>query len=259
MSKNKFWRIVAIVSGFLIFIALIGAIISVHDDVRKYYAMVAVPLFLFLIYSEIHQMRFPLDLRLYIVWMFIFSFMCIAYGSTALAFMIYFIAVYLGREFRVLTEHKGAKLITAAVIFAGCACFQLRFSKQELFDSFMQFLGACSCLGLLDFVMNHLREKIGKDILMEANKENIEQYFSEDSFTERDKKMLKEVLSGCKYEEIASIHNLSLSSVKKRLAYLYKKVGVTNQIDFIIKFTGKQTVDLEADAATANPELPESK
>ncbi|MCQ2576133.1 MAG: LuxR C-terminal-related transcriptional regulator [Treponema sp.] len=239
MSKNKFWRLVAVISGLLIFIALIGAIISVHDDVRKYYILASIPLLIFLIISEVHQLLFPLDLRIYIIWTFIFSYMCIAYGSTALAFMIYYCGVFVGRKIRFFATHKKLKLIIAGVLFAGFACFQLRFSKLELFDSFMQLLGVCGCLGTMDFVVKHLFGKISTDILMEAQKENIEQYFNEDSFTDRDKQMLREVLSGCKYEEIAINHNLSLSSVKKRLAYLYKKVGVTNQIDFIIKFTGK--------------------
>jgi len=239
MYKNRFWRIVALVCGLLILLALAGAVISVHDDVRKYYIMAVIPLFLFLIFTEVHQMLFPLDLRLYIVWVFIFSYMSVAYGSTALSLMIYYCGVFVGSQIRVFSTHKKLKLISAAVLYICFACFQLRFSKMELFDSFMQFLGAVGCLGTMDYVIKHLFKKISTDILLEAKKDDIQVYFDEDSFTDRDKAMLNEVLSGCKYEEIAINHNLSLSSVKKRLAYLYKKVGVTNQIDFIIKFTGK--------------------
>lgn len=246
MAKNKFWRIIAIVCGIYIAGCLIGSVISVHNDVKIYYKCALIPLFAFLVYSEIHQMRFPLDLRLYIVWSFIFSYMCVAYGSTALSMMIYYSALFLGTETRVLKTHRKLKLITAGVLYILFALFQLRLTPLEKIDSLMQFLGSLSTIVVMHFIVKHLLKKISSDILLEVQKENLDQYFEEGGFTDRDKEMLREVLSGCKYEEIAINHSLSLSSVKKRLAFLYKKVGVTNQIDFIIKFTGKNVQNADS-------------
>lgn len=91
----------------------------------------------------------------------------------------------------------------------------------------------------MHFILKHLLSRINKEIFMEVQKDNLDEYFEVMNFPERDRVMLEEVLRGCKYEEIAINHNLSISSVKKRLAFLYKKLGVSCQIDFIIKFSKK--------------------
>lgn len=239
-NKYRFWRIIALTATTLIVLILGISTFSIKIEERMYYVYALIPLSLFLVFFIIHQMRFPLDLRLYIIWIFIMAYLAVGYGSTALSIMDVSCGIFLGFQIRFFSKRKILKFILFGFFYAAFACLQIRLGKQALFDSFMQLLGALCTVIIMYFIIRNLLDKVKRDILNEDSGEHIEEYFEQEGFTDRDKVMLREVLSGCKYEEIALNHKLSLSSVKKRLAYLYKKVGVTNQIDFIIKFTGKQ-------------------
>jgi len=236
-NKYTFWRFVALCSGLWIYGYFLFEILFVDPAIKQLYLYSLIPITIFMIFSEIHQMRFPLDLRVYIVWIYLFSYLSIAYGYTAVAMLIFFCGCYLGHTFRIFGRKEKSKIIIAMVIFFICSIAQIRLPKAELLESGEEFFISLSALLSMYLINRHLSKRISKDINQEDQKENIEDYFSQNNFTDRDKQMLLEVLSGCKYEEIALNHNLSLSSIKQRLGYLYRKLGVTCQIDFLIKFS----------------------
>lgn len=240
MSKYKFWRILAGCMGAYILAMLVLVSFFTPPEISTYYYWALIPLCSFMIYSIIYQMIYPLDLRLYVIWVFIFSFMSIAYGATSQALLILYCGLFLGKRIRFFAHHGKVKLVIVIIIFLGLSLCQLRFPKQEIIDSIAEFWNTCSAIIMMHLIQKHILKKIDIDIFNQIDApEDINTYFEQYNFTERDKKMLEEVLAGCKYEEIAINHELSLSSVKKRLALLYKKLGVTCQIDFIIKFAPK--------------------
>lgn len=240
MSKYKFWRIIAGCMGAYISFMLVLVWFLAPEDIKPYYSWILLGFLAFMVYSIIYQMIYPLDLRLFVIWVFIFSYMSIAYGATAQSLLIMYCGLFLGKRIRFFAHHKKIKIAIIVVIFVALSLCQLRFPKQKLIDSVMEFWNAASAIIMMHLINKHLLKKIDVDIFEKMNvPEDIQTYFDQYNFTERDKQMLKEVLAGCKYEEIAINHELSLSSVKKRLALLYKKLGVTCQIDFIIKFAPK--------------------
>lgn len=205
-------------------------------DMKKVYIFLMIPTFALWVYSFIHQMMFPLDLRIYVVWVFYFSFMIVAYGFTALSLFVFFCGYYLGVEIRVFRTGKIWKLTIAAICYIVSAFYMIRLEPVVLINCFAEFIMMAVAIVAMRFIFKHLMDKINKDIYKEIPKEDLNSYFEELDFSDRDKAMLESVRNGCKYEEIAINHNLSISSVKKRLAFLYKKLGVTCQIDFLIKF-----------------------
>lgn len=239
MSKSNFWRIIALVCSLLVSLVYVIIISCISDLDKNTIIEISVLFFSFMLISLIHQFRFPLDLRIYIVWVLIFSYMSVGYGCTALSLMLFYCAVTLGIEVRFFTKEKVYKYVIAGVLYFAIAVFQCRLPKDRIINSLIEFLVASTAILLMIFINRYIIKRIKSDIFGETKKEEISDYFSQTKFTDRDKVMLQEVLSGCKYEEIALNHNLSISSVKKRLAFLYKKLGVTCQIDFLIKFSGK--------------------
>lgn len=245
-SKYTYWRLIAIFCclficacyGFCYFLCPTAV------DKQLYFSLL-IPLAAFMLYSIIHQMFFPLDLRLYIIWVFIFSCLGVSCGFTAYSLLTFYFAYFLGTETRFFLLHKRRKLIIYIICYLLCATLQIRLSHEVLLRSLYEFCFSISAVVGMYYINEFILKRIKQDIFFEKTKENIDDYLSEENFTARDKEMLKEVLAGCKYEEIAINHNLSLSSVKKRLGFLYKKLGVTCQIDFIIKFTGKDTENAE--------------
>lgn len=237
MNKYSFWRMVAgICAGYVSFLFAL-LILFVHSDERIYYLYALIPISIFMVFSIIHQMIFPLDLRLYVFWVFIFSYIGAAYGTTALSLVIFYCGYILGIESRFLKSKKGLKLGIFIFLYLLSSVFVFRYPKSQLIDKGVDFFITISTILSMHFIFSHMLNRINSDIFEIIQKEDLNFYFSQYSFTDRDKVMLQEVLSGCKYEEIAINHKLSLSSVKKRLAHLYKILGVTCQIDFIVKFS----------------------
>lgn len=239
ISKSNFWRIIAIISSLFVTLFYFITISWVHDLDKQIVMGISVLFLSFMLISIIHQMRFPLDLRIYIVWVLIFSYMAVGYGCTALSLMIFYCAVSLGMQVRFFAKEKMYKFVIAVLLYFAAAVFQFRLPKDRLLNSLIEFFISITAIASMIFINRYIIKRIQSDIFGETKKEEISDYFNQAKFTDRDKVMLQEVLSGCKYEEIALNHNLSISSVKKRLAFLYKKLGVTCQIDFLIKFSGK--------------------
>ena len=238
-NKYVFWRIISLVLATWISVFFGLSILSLQGIERTIYLYALIPISAFMIYTIIHLMLFPLDLRIYVVWIFIFSLLSMAYGSSAVSVMILYCGLVIGHHLHTFTTKKILKFSTLGILYIVCVCFQLRLDNTKRIESLMELLCATSTIVTMQIFMKHIIKRINRDIFGELPHEDINTYFKEYAFTERDKKMLEEVLSGCKYEEIAANHNLSLSSVKKRLAFLYKKLGVSCQIDFLIKFAGK--------------------
>lgn len=236
MSKNRFWRYIALGCAAYISAFFGLASFAVPLSLRTYYFQALIPLGIFMLYSIIHEMRFPLDLRLYVIWVIIFSGLALAWGSSAEAVLLFYCAWFLGKRIHWFKTHLPRKCILISIFLACCLACQLRLEKQELINSIMELIISGSAILTMNLICKKVLQRIEHDLFETEMKEDIHSYFNEDSFTERDKQMLEEVFAGCKYEEIAINHQLSLSSVKKRLAFLYKKLGVTCQIDFIIKF-----------------------
>lgn len=184
-------------------------------------------------------MRFPLDLRVYVIWVCIFSWLSVSYGFSALSLFILYCAYFLSLRIHFLSTGKIWKIIVALTGYAIAALYQLRLPLMDLINSLAEFLMMLVGMILMHIIVKHLLTRINKDVFLEIEKEDLDSYFDNLDFSDRDRVMLNEVLDGHKYEEIAINHNLSVSSIKKRLAFLYKKLGVTCQIDFIIKFSKK--------------------
>ncbi len=241
MSKYTFWRFIAIFSGIFISACFAVAVLGIRAEDRLVYLYALVPVFIFLVYSEIHQMIYPLDLRIYIYWIFLFANFSLAYGSSAFSIILFFCCFFLGHKIRFFNSHRKIKFTLGGIVIFAAFCCQFRLEKQQLISSVIELVFSGTAVILMLLITRKLMKKINQEVLEVVEPENLEDYFSGNQFTERDKVMLKEVLEGCKYEEIAINHELSLSSVKKRLAFLYKKLGVTCQIDFIIKFSQNST------------------
>ncbi|MCQ2585453.1 MAG: hypothetical protein MJ185_07675 [Treponema sp.] len=241
ISKFTFWRLCAIFSGLFIAGCFVLSAFVIRPEDRFVYLCAMVPVLVFFIYSEIRQMIYPLDLRIYIYWVFMFSVFSVAYGSSALSVILVCCSYLLGRKIHFFSTHKKLKSILAVIVYVLAVGFQFRLERAQLFDSLTELLFSLVAVFWMFLIWKKLLVRINQDVLEEVEKENISDYFEQAGFTERDKVMLREVLDGCKYEEIAINHELSLSSVKKRLAVLYKKLGVTCQIDFIIKFSANST------------------
>lgn len=239
MNKYTFWRLFAL--GYTAFCGLIAllCIFFIPKQDLQYYLIALIPLTILMIISVVHQMRFPLDLRLYVFWVFSFSYISIAYGSAAQSVIYLVCALVIGYKSRLFTTKKKRKIIFFMIPYFAFSLFQIRLPKQELINNVVEFFLAASAALIMRLVFKHMLDRVNQDIFDEVQKEDINDYFSSYNFSERDKEMLQEVLNGCKYEEIAINHKLSLSSVKKRLAFLYKVLGVTCQIDFIIKFSNQ--------------------
>lgn len=243
LNKYTFWKLIAIGCAVFISFCFLICIPFINEAERTIYCLTLIPVGIFMIYSIIHQMVFPLDIRIYAIWIFFFSIICLAYGLVSLGILICSCGILLCRQTYIFNTHKVFKLTLLTVLYILAVLCLLRFDLKETCSKFIELFFAVSAVILTQLIMNKLMEKIKTDILQKNHGENIADYFSQYNFNERDKVMLNEVLSGCKYEEIALNHQLSLSSVKKRLAFLYKKLGVTCQIDFLIKFTGKSSVN----------------
>lgn len=239
MNKYKFWRLVAVAYALYCVIVSIFCVFFLHGLEQKIYLYAMAPMAVFVILSVIHQLRFPLDLRLYVIWVYFYSYIAVAYGSTAQSIIYFVCASILGYETRWFRTNKTRKFVIFYILYGLSFLFQLRLPANEIIDNLVEFFLSASAVLVMRFVLKHMLEKAKQDIFQEMPKEDINDYFSQYDFTERDKVMLQEVLNGCKYEEIAINHKLSLSSVKKRLAFLYKVLGVTCQIDFIIKFSNQ--------------------
>lgn len=241
MFKNKyvFWRFIAAACSITAILCFILCFFVIPERDRVIYLYLMIPVSLLMIYSLIHQMRFPLDLRIYVIWVLIFSCFTVSYGFSALGLFILYCSYILGTEIRFFSRGRIWKFSIAIVCFLIAAFYQIRLPLQEIINSIAQFIMMLIALVSMHFILKHLLSRINKEIFMEVQKDNLDEYFEVMNFPERDRVMLEEVLRGCKYEEIAINHNLSISSVKKRLAFLYKKLGVSCQIDFIIKFSKK--------------------
>lgn len=237
IPKYTFWRLIAVFSGLFIAACFAFTTFVINPQERFFYLCAMIPVFIFWVYSEIRQMIFPLDLRIYIYWVFLFSILNLAYGSSALSVILLCCCYFLGQKIRFFSTHKKVKFILGGIFYTLSLGFQFRLEKQQLFESLTELLFSFFAVILMFLIWKRLLKRISRDVFEQAEKEDISEYLNQKEFTDRDKIMLKEVLDGCKYEEIAINHKLSLSSVKKRLAVLYKKLGVTCQIDFIIKFS----------------------
>lgn len=65
-----------------------------------------------------------------------------------------------------------------------------------------------------------------------------EKILEKDKFTERDIELLKRVLNGEKYNKIASIYNISESSIKAQLIKLYHQLGINSRTEFLTFYNG---------------------
>lgn len=236
-NKYSFWRLIAVFCAIFLVVAYIACYFLMPDNMKKVYLILMIPTFFLWLYSVIHQMMFPLDLRIYVIWVFYFSFFLVSYGFTALSLFVFCCGYVLGMKIRYMQKGKVWKLTVVIILYMASSLYILRLSPLEVINCVAEFLMMAIGIVAMRFVLKHLIDKINKDIYKEIPKEDLNSYFEELNFSDRDKAMLEAVRNGCKYEEIAINHNLSISSVKKRLAFLYKKLGVTCQIDFLIKFS----------------------
>ena len=65
----------------------------------------------------------------------------------------------------------------------------------------------------------------------------------------RDIDFIKKVLNNEKYESIAAQHGISVSSVKQRLSSIYKKLGVSCRVTFLVKYSNALIIDGEGSAS----------
>lgn len=73
------------------------------------------------------------------------------------------------------------------------------------------------------------------DELKKDDKYSKEQEESDYNLTSREKEILKGIANGYTYREIAEIHGISSSTVKKHILHIYRKLDVSSKVEFMKK------------------------
>lgn len=236
ISKKTFWRLIAILSGCFCIASILFAYCLTDSFTQKSFKYVVLIFCLFIIVSVIYQMIFPLDFRLYIVWTFLFACITAFYKSTALSVIIVFNGIFLGSKSGFFKKNKILKIIVGSVLYSASLISLLRFESLIYIDAYINFVGAVISFVLIINIYKYFFTK-NKNLLGQViQKENLDTLMEREKFSKRDRDILRSILAGDKYEKIALDNEISISYLKKRISFLYKKLGVNTQVDFLIKF-----------------------
>jgi len=182
MSKYTFWRLIAIFSGIFISACFAIAVLGIRVEDRLIYLCALIPVFIFLVYSEIHQMIYPLDLRIYIYWVFLFANFSLAYGSSAFSIILFFCCCFLGHKIHFFNSHRKLKFTLGGIVIFASLCCQFRLEKQELIASLIELVFSGTAVILMLLITRKLMRKINQEVLEVVEPENLEDYFSQNQF-----------------------------------------------------------------------------
>jgi DNA-binding NarL/FixJ family response regulator len=76
---------------------------------------------------------------------------------------------------------------------------------------------------------------VARVLLQEFKKETNHEEMDECSFTPREKEVIRGIVDGLTYREIAEEYNIAASTVKKHILHIYRKMNVTSKVEFMKK------------------------
>jgi DNA-binding NarL/FixJ family response regulator len=76
---------------------------------------------------------------------------------------------------------------------------------------------------------------VARVLLHEFQREKVHNSGTEYHLTPREKEVMKGIIKGYTYKEIADEYNIAASTVKKHILHIYRKLNVTSKVEFIKK------------------------
>jgi DNA-binding CsgD family transcriptional regulator len=179
----------------------------------------------------------PMNFRIYAALCFLYGALGLLTNENITAFVLYLLScLFLYRD-GFLRKRTKIKAVTVILIFIGCFCVQIfRFGFRQFLVNFLMVV-AVLFICLLGFFL-FFPEIKG---VMENRKRSVLS-LSAEQFSERDILILRQILTGEKYDAIAAEHGIALSTLKNNLAGLYKKLGVNDRTAFLLAYANHEIV-----------------
>lgn len=228
LTEKKIWKRASAIGLVFTILCLIVCIIQYYCDPnadtfqkidRITIHFLAVNFFIFLFFN-------PLSFKTYSVLFYIYG--CgnlLDNGNVLGAICISASLVFLNTS-GFLKNHRKSKIASFLIIPLSCIfvqCFHT--GKLAFLLSVFYILGAIYIFYLTYLI---LLPRVEKAYSMKSEK-----IISREKFTERDIEFLERVLNGEKYSKIASLYNISESSVKAQMIELYHHLGVNSRTEFL--------------------------
>ena len=136
-SKTFVWRIIAVFCGLMCVSSLLGVYILTKSYNVDYIKWILIALCSFLLISVIYLIFFPLDFKVYVIWLFVFSCMSAANKSTPLSVILLFNTVFLGYKINLFKKFKWLKIIFMLLVYIGCVVSLIRFTHSIFLEAFI--------------------------------------------------------------------------------------------------------------------------
>jgi len=83
---------------------------------------------------------------------------------------------------------------------------------------------------------------VARRILMEIQKDKRNNPKKDYNLTPREKQILKDIVDGCTYKEIAERYYIAGSTAKKHILHIYQKLNVTSKAEFVKKVIDEELI-----------------
>ena len=84
--------------------------------------------------------------------------------------------------------------------------------------------------------------RVAKKIINEFQREEAQVVRKEYNLTRREKEILKGIIKGYTYREIAKEYCIASSTVKKHILHIYRKLNVRSKVEFVKKVLNEKLV-----------------
>lgn len=230
ISKSNFWRLLTILCFFSVTIIIVLNNRFFKDTIfyiPKIYA------FSFIFISAIASllaMFFPLLYWVYKLWIFLLCLFVTAFGNTVIGFIFFVLELNFLKKSNFFERYKKQKVSILWILFLLVYLSLFRLGKLFFTKAVLELL-----LCILIYAIVYSVKESGM-LEVSFHKQNIKDIFETGNFSDEDCAILNMVLSGEKYDYIATKLNLSESGLKKRTAKLYKTLNVKNRTELLLRY-----------------------
>ncbi|AEE17913.1 helix-turn-helix transcriptional regulator [Treponema brennaborense] len=183
--------------------------------------------FIFLIFQ-------PLKLELYGIFSFLYAVYFFIDGYSplmgVLMFILSFSTLYKRGFYR---KNKKTKFIFTCIFLSLIMISGIRYGIDIWFDGFINTFGYLFIIGLIAYV---ILSKVAKD--KKYSGQPVLDFNKFPDLTERDKEWIKLLITETKYTTIAHEYGISFGTVRNRMRYIFKILGVPDRIGFMASFSG---------------------
>lgn len=230
------WRTVSLVSFFFCVLVIISNLIIFPENEMHPHDLLS-PKFVNIIDAAtalvfLYLVFFPDNFTVYAILCPIHGFLNILDGGNIIGLMLFGLGGAFAFRAGLFRKNSQVTILALAVPLVTATLLQLRYGIPQFLHS-MLYIFIMLIMYMLLFIL--FQPYLGELLPTIAPKQKIE--LSEYGLKERDLGFIQLTLNNEKYETISAKYNISLSAVKQRMGFIYRKLGAKDRNDFIRLFS----------------------